>query len=335
MSATGRNLEGREVNALGAYDTPAGLCRAVVERLDRLGVIRPGQRILEPSCGSGNWIRALFDLQLERRKQIRLAEAAGTAEAFGALPDHWVEGGACPALHLEAMDVDPTVAGLDLAYEGGGTVTTCDRGNFDRAGDAWARRELRAMGVPDHRWDAAAAGFLTTAPAERPDLILGNPPYSVTAPRVRCPTCDGTGRLARKDRGGQAVPAGLPVKWRKCPDCDRWPEGRRPDGLPLGMQPELVIQVADLHIRRALEVTRRHVVMVLRLPLLGGRDRFGSLWSLGNLREVWTVVGRPSFAHQGTDSVESAVFWWDREWRPRSALDGPSFVGRWITWGET
>jgi hypothetical protein len=308
MSSTGRNLPGREVNALGSYDTPVDLCRAVVERLGRERVISAGTRILEPSCGSGSWIQALQAHQADRRREV----------------------GADWTVHLEALDVDPTVTGLDLVHAAGGTVTTCDRRNFDPMADAWARNELRAMGVQAHRHDAAAAGFLVTAPAGIPDLILGNPPYSVTAPRTPCPSCAGTGEVPRAGRRLDSAGRG-----RKCLDCDRWPAGRRPDGLPLGTQAELVIQVADLHIRRALELTRRHVVMVLRLPLLGGRDRFASLWALGHLREVWTVVGRPSFAHGATDSVESAVFWWDREWRPASSDDGPSFTGRWLSWGPS
>jgi len=84
--------------------------------------------------------------------------------------------------------------------------------------------------------------------------------------------------------------------------------------------------VADFHVRRALDVTRRHLVLVLRLPFLGGQDRFQALWSRRQLRAAWTVVGRPSFGFGGTDSVETAVYWWDRDW------NRPTFEGGWITW---
>lgn len=287
MSARGLNLPGRETNPLGAYDTPLGLCRAVVERLDAHPDMGPGRRILEPSVGSGNWIRALQED-----------------------PARWAR------LEVEAMDLDPLAPGLDLAHLAGCAVTSPSSANFDADADAWARAELERQGVPAYRQDVAAAGFLVTAPQRRPDLILGNPPYSVTAPEIPCPDCGATGEIPGSREGST----------RKCPACNRWPAGKRPKGLAEGHQPERLIQVADLHVQRALGLTARHLVLVLRLPFLGGQERFRDLWSLGGLRAVWTVVGRPSFAHGGTDSVETAVFWWDREWTR------PTFEGGWLTW---
>lgn len=291
MSATGRNLPGNEVNALGAYDTPPELCRAVVARLAEAGVLGPGVRVLEPSCGSGNWIGALRALESVRP--------------------------GAPS-QIEVMDVDPLAPGLDLAAGLGARVTDCCEVTRDPEACAVAARELDALRVPAARQGVAAAGFLVTRPAERPDLVVGNPPYSVTAPRCACPDCGATGLFPGAREGTT----------RRCPACNGWPAHRRPEGLPLGWLPESVIPVCDLHIRRALAVTRRHVVFVLRLPFLGGRDRYRNLWRLGGLRAVWTVVGRPSFAFGGTDSVETAVFWWDREW-PHNY-----FAGGWLCWGE-
>ncbi len=211
--------------------------------------------------------------------------------------------------------MDPFAPGLDLAYARGSRVTTPSSETRDQvAAERWAR-ELEALGIPRYRQALAVSGFLVTPPASRPLWVFGNPPYSVIDPACPCPDCDGSGQVPGA-RGGS----------RKCPACNRWPAGKRPQGLPEGHQAERLIAVADLHVRRALEVTRRHVVYVLRLPYLGGMDRFSSLWAGGGLRAVWTAVGRPSYAHGGTDSVETAVFWWDRNWTK------PHFEGGWLTW---
>ena len=42
---------------LDRYDTPAGLCAAVVRAL----ALEPGLRVLEPSVGAGHWVRPLED----------------------------------------------------------------------------------------------------------------------------------------------------------------------------------------------------------------------------------------------------------------------------------
>ena len=285
MSSAGRNLPDHPRNDLGAYDTPLGLCRAVVARLRDVGALSPRDQVLEPSVGSGNMVRALLELEI----------------------------GIC----LEVLDLDPMAPGLDVAHAAGGLATTPSAANFDPEADRWARLELEAAGVPSCRQGLAASGFLTTRPATRPDLILGNPPYSVTAPAIPCPDCGATGQIP-----------GARGRTRKCPACNRWASGKRPGGLPEGYQPERVIGVADLHVRRALELTARHLVLVLRLPFLGGQDRYRDLWTPHPPRAVWTVVGRPSFAHGGTDSVETAVYWWDRTW---TAL---TFEGGWITWED-
>lgn len=288
MSATGRNLVENPTNALGAYDTPPGLCLAVVDRLEEERVLYPFTDlcVLEPSVGSGNMIQAL--------------KARG-----------WLE-----HVHLEAMDLDPMAPGLDLAVAVGGLANRCAPHHHDPTAMALTTAALDAAGVPRHRQGLAAAGFLTTASQRgRVDLVLGNPPYSVTAPPVPCPDCGQTGMIpgARKPR--------------RCPACNAWKEGKRPPELPEGHQPARLISTADLHVHRALDITSRHVVFVMRLPFLGGQERFRDLWrSRPYLRAVWTVVGRPSFVHGGTDNVETAVYWWDLEWTK------PTFEGGWLTW---
>lgn len=59
MSATGR---GRERESRDFYPTP----QIVADRLVRTLDIRPGARVLEPSAGSGNWVRAILDYAAER-----------------------------------------------------------------------------------------------------------------------------------------------------------------------------------------------------------------------------------------------------------------------------
>lgn len=216
------------------YDTPDDLCGAVVRRLLERGALAPeGSRVLEPSVGAGAWVRA-------------------------------VQAHALADLHV--CDVDPLAPGL--ALPGVHVEDQPDALVAERWSREAARRRVREEDLP-----AVVAGFLTVGLSERPDLVLGNPPYSITTN-------------------------------------------------------ERTVSVLDLHIARALEVARRHVVFVLRAgALFGSRSRFRDLWSGGNLREVWTVVGRPKFAHNRTDPSDTCVLWFDLDHR------GP-YLGDWLEWGK-
>lgn len=252
--------------------------------------LQHGDEILEASVGSGNMLAAL-------------ARHPATYQ-------------------LEAMDVDPMVRGLDLVHELGGIATVPTSSNRDPELVELFQARLDAMGVPRWRQALALAGFLVTCPARSPLWVIGNVPYSVTDPARPCQDCGATGR----------VPGARAGTTRKCSTCGKWPKGKRPklaDGsrLPVGWVADLVIPVADLHLRRSLEVTRRHVVINLRLNHLGGAQRFLDLWKgVGHLRAVKVCPQRPSYAHGGTDSTEAAVFWWDLEW------DRDWWEGGWLPW---
>lgn len=281
MSSTGRNLPGREVSALSAYDTPLEVCRAVVDWIREADNGETPDDFLEGAIGSGNWLRALV--------------AAGV-----------------PASRVEVMDLDPLVPGYDLAAELGAVATHPRPTNRSPELVAEVLAELARMKVPEHRRAAVAAGFLVTEPQRRPWWSLGNPAYSVTPPGEDCPDCDGTGLRYHKRTDQLLGP---------CKKCMR---GKNPTP---GLYYPPPIAVADLHIRRSLAVTRRHVVYVLRQTHLGGLERYARLWSeLGCLRAVRTIIPRPPYAHNATDSVESAVFWWDLQW------DRSHYEGGWLRW---
>lgn len=246
MSATGRNLPGREVHPLGSYDTPFELCRAAWWRfLDCAG---PQRRALEPHVGAGNWIRAMQTV-----------------------PPGWNHERVQPP-QIEAMDLDPDALGLACTAGLGGVVTPC---------------------APPR--DALEAGFIVTAPATTPDLVIGNPPYGVLGPPRPCPRCTiGIRPDCRRCKGSGEVPAMIPV--------------------------------AELHVRRALEVTARHVLFLLRAGFLAAAER-QTLWTAHPPRAVWHVVQRPSFrGGGGTDSTDYVVVWWDRTWHETHHL------GSWLSW---
>jgi len=67
---------------------------------------------------------------------------------------------------------------------------------------------------------------------------------------------------------------------------------------------------AELHVRKALEVSRRHVCFLLRLGFLESQERF-PFWSSSPLRHVFVLSRRPSFDGMGTDATAYGFFWWD------------------------
>lgn len=201
--------------------------------------------------------------------------------------------------NLEAMDLDPEAEGLLLP---GGH-------------DSQAARRGR---------DLVQTGFMITDPFERPDAVVGNPPYGVPKP---CPECS-------------------PNPWtagRGCKAC----KGK---GVT-----KTVVPLAAAHTRRGLELGR-HVLFLLRLGFLGSRSR-ADLWP--SLRHVFVLTPRVQFSQvcprcqgtgiarldlgkcsrckgsgkargrSGSDSSEYATFWFDREWRGRAKWGGSH-----VTWRE-
>lgn len=206
---------------------------------------------------------------------------------------------------IEAMDVDP-LAGCYTDTPPGVVATPC-------AGEL----------------DLVRAGFLTTAPRATPTWVLGNPPYNVQPPPLVCPRCLGVGQVVKL--GGKLVPfqgeAAQALEPRSCTTC-------RGDG---SLTPKPT-SVAELHVRRALEVTSRHVVLVLRQGFLGSQVRtFGRAVDEGypfevplfrehRLRAAMVAIPRPRFKWGASDNAETAILWWDREW-PHAW-----YRGGWLRW---
>ena len=71
---------------------------------------------------------------------------------------------------------------------------------------------------------------------------------------------------------------------------------------------------AQAHVEHALNITRRYVVMLLRLAFLESIGRVAFWNGQGaRLREVRVLARRPSFVGtNGTDSAAYGVFWWDK-----------------------
>ncbi|MGB1224332.1 MAG: hypothetical protein ACPHCN_09340 [Mycobacterium sp.] len=108
--------------------------------------------------------------------------------------------------------------------------------------------------------------------------------------------------------------------------CDflRWcaPVKKRPEWV-IGNPPFLN---AVSHIERAMNVTDRHVVMLLRLGIMESAKRLEFWRSSGrHLRALWVLSQRPSFTGGGTDSAAYGWFWWDLE------HDGPTDID-WLSW---
>ncbi len=70
---------------------------------------------------------------------------------------------------------------------------------------------------------------------------------------------------------------------------------------------------AEAHVRRALELSRRHVVFLLRSAFAESSSRV-PFWREHPCRHEWRLAQRPSFIEGGrTDSAAYSVFWWDRQ----------------------
>lgn len=73
--------------------------------------------------------------------------------------------------------------------------------------------------------------------------------------------------------------------------------------------------------RHALDLSQRHVAMLLRASFLGSSSR-EHLWRTTPLRKVWHIAPRPSFTGDGkTDGAEYAFFWWDKAHSGPAAVD--------------
>ena len=270
---------------------------------DRLGAadLSKHSTIGEFHAGGGAWVMAIGALQARMRRDAiaardRIAQLDRIRRGRPdrkATDDEKAERRACGRLVQQgwpkgmAMDLDPLAPGLGEArrlaerYPGDWTVIAC------------------APSV-----DPVWCGFLTTV-VPRVQVVVGNPPYSVTEPLY---TPDGQRLL--------------------------YPPGHRKAGQPRSRKHV----VAELHARRALEISTRHVFLLLPLPFLCGQERhrdgaaphdadqaFWNEWG-HTLRGLWPLITRPSFGEyagdntstsgrKGTSSQDYAIFWWDKSRR--------------------
>ncbi len=67
---------------------------------------------------------------------------------------------------------------------------------------------------------------------------------------------------------------------------------------------------AESHVRRAIALSRRHVVFLLRLAFVESMQRV-PFWQSHPARHIWMLAKRPSFTGGTTDSCAYGAFWWD------------------------
>lgn len=161
---------------------------------------------------------------------------------------------------LYALDIDPTAKGVELARAEGG-------------------------------WGAVGC-FLSTPLPARPDVIVGNPPYSEPQAAQDCPKCEGRRSIPYRDG----------TRSKECPRCDA-----------TGSITPKPVAVAHLHIRRALKVVAPggHVAFLLRLGIVEGRDRF-PLFRDHPPRKVFALSSRPSFVGGSSDQTSYGFFHWQQ-----------------------
>lgn len=106
--------------------------------------------------------------------------------------------------------------------------------------------------------------------------------------------------------------------------------GGREQALIIGNPP---FSLAEEHVALAmsrLSTRPSHLCFLLRASFLAGKGRVAALFdgpeSIGGLRYVWHVVGRPGFTPDGkTDSAEYAVLTWEAGYRG-------DYSGGWLRW---
>jgi len=134
--------------------------------------------------------------------------------------------------------------------------------------------------------------FLAPMPAEwpRPDLVVGNPPYTIRVPKAYTDPED-------RDELAEA----------------RWEAVQAAASVPRKQTKPL--EVATDHVLRAIEEAPV-VAFVMGSGFQDGVKRYGRLHARGLLDEVLRLVPRPSFNGGGTDSAGSDLLIWRRDRDP-------------------
>jgi hypothetical protein len=252
-----RNQGGSSPDDGGVYYTKDDVARAAVRAIAPL--LR-GKVVWEPHAGGGSFVRALLELDV--------------------------------ASEVLATDLDPMAPALHPPPVFVGRYRhACRNFLLTVPGNPWPAGTPRSgvPGVRNAQVEAWPAGW------PLPDVILGNPPYSIRLPKLG-PDGEQLRYPASHKRAGQL----------------RWD----------------VIEVATDHVLHGLQCVPvgGFVAYTLRIGFLGGKDHVRRLHGLTPPARVDTYVPRPSFTGQGTDNSEYAQFVWEHGREP-----GP-FSGNWIRW---
>jgi hypothetical protein len=186
--------------------------------------------------------------------------------------------------------LEPSAGGAAFVYPLYRLGLVGERGNLEVMDLNPEARALRMPGphlrtVAVDTGDPVRTGFLVTDPKRGPDVIIGNPPFGVPRPDEACPRCKGLTRVQVTARQRKLLQQGYLVGgFAPCPRC----KGR---GVVSFDRP---IPVAQLHVERALEVSRRWVVQLMRLAMVESVERL-DMWRDAPLRTTYILPRRPDF----------------------------------------
>ncbi len=152
-----------QVKSLGNVYTPEAIVKAMVDCAERALGSWKDKTVLEPSCGSGHFVRELYS----RMRQANLPERIGDADLV-------VNAHKKTLANLRAVDVDPfatqtTQLGIFLELFGkpGVWKKIAPKGTFDLS------KVVIKTDTLDDKLGDALNKF-------KPNLIIGNPPYGVS-----------------------------------------------------------------------------------------------------------------------------------------------------------
>lgn len=162
-----RGLKGEE----GAYFTPSALVDCAVAILDP----KPGERVIDPACGTGGFLAAALDHLLAGSVGAEVGAAPDVGARDDGDPAEWGgaarNGGAAPrGASLVALDKDAVSAKLCAAY-------------LQLLGDGRAR-VFRGNAIDRSEWPERGDDLAGVAADGTFDLVLTNPPFgsSLTVP---------------------------------------------------------------------------------------------------------------------------------------------------------
>jgi hypothetical protein len=150
-----------QVKSLGNVYTPPEIVNAMVDRAEETLGTWKDKRVLEPSCGSGHFVREVY----ERMRDTYLGNS-GT-------PDKVIQAHKNTMANLRALDIDPfavqtTQLGMFLELYSTPAIwnTIAPQGKFD-------------FGQVVHVADFLDNGLFSRIENFKSDLIIGNPPYGI------------------------------------------------------------------------------------------------------------------------------------------------------------